>query len=77
MYKPSNTIELSTEEEAAEVSNYQDSIRYIFPPSESLNKCLGGFASPGVRRISKSLMALPDLVNKFAEGSRVGGDAER
>ena len=49
MYEPCNTIELSTEEEeAAEGSNYQDSIRYMFPPPESLDKYLGGFASSGV-----------------------------
>jgi len=42
MYDPCNTIELSTEEEAAEGSNYQDSIRYmLFPPPESLDKYLG------------------------------------
>jgi hypothetical protein len=45
MYEPCNTIE---EEEAAEGSNYQDSIRYMFPPPESLDKYLGGFASSGV-----------------------------
>ena len=49
MYEQCNTIELSTEEEAVEGSNYQDSIRYMFPPPESfLDKYLGGFASPGV-----------------------------
>jgi hypothetical protein len=41
MCDPCNTIELSTEEEAAEGSNYQDSIRYMFPPPESLDKYLG------------------------------------
>jgi hypothetical protein len=49
MYEPCSTIELSTEEEAAaELSSYQDSIRYMFPPPESLDKYLGGFASSGV-----------------------------
>jgi hypothetical protein len=50
MYEPCNMIELSTEEEkeAADGSNYQDSIRYMFPPPESLDKYLGGFASSGV-----------------------------
>jgi hypothetical protein len=50
MYEPCNTIELSTEEEeeAAEGRNFQDSIRYMFPPPESLDKYLGGFASSGV-----------------------------
>jgi hypothetical protein len=37
---------LSTEEEAAGCSNYQDSIRNMFPPPESFDKYLGGFASP-------------------------------
>jgi hypothetical protein len=48
MYEQCNTIDLSIEEEAVEGSNYQDSIRYMFPPPESLDKHLGGFASPGV-----------------------------
>ena len=48
MYEQCNTIEPSTEEEAVEGSNYQDSIRYMFPPPESLDKYLGGFASSGV-----------------------------
>ena len=38
MYEPCNMIE---EEEEAEGSNYQDSIRYMFPPPESLDKYLG------------------------------------
>jgi len=47
MDEPCNTIELSTEEDAAESSNYQDLIRYMFPPPESfLDKYLGGFVSP-------------------------------
>ena len=46
MYEPCNTIELSTEEEAAGCSNYQDSIPYMFPPHESFDKYLGGFALP-------------------------------
>ena len=37
MYEPCNTIELSTEEEAAEGSNYQDSMQFMFPPPESLD----------------------------------------
>jgi hypothetical protein len=48
MYEPCNTIELSTEEEEEEGSNYQDSIRCMFPLPESLDKYLGGFASSGV-----------------------------
>ena len=53
MHELCNTIELSTEEEEeeeeeAEGSSYQDSIRYMFPPPESLDKYLGGFASSGV-----------------------------
>jgi hypothetical protein len=55
MYEPCNTIELSTEEEAAEGSNYLDAIRYIFPPPESLDKYVGGFTSHS--------SAVLDLVN--------------